>query len=410
MNIDTCPISGSLNKIKFLDLGSIPLEGNLISTKEESFSTNHYPMMLQFFPESKLISLTEHVDPDMIYKNYLYNSGVNQPYKDHCQKMLIFLQDFVEFHNGDTMIDIGGNDGTLLKQFKSIYNHKLEYINVEASKSFEKKNIDEDIVYINAYFGELIDIGKKVKLITTTNVFQHTAPIRDFVKGIFKNLSDDGVWCLEFPYFITTIINDCYDQAYHEHVYYYTLFPLKMLFEQEGLRIINVSFHDIHGGTLRLIVVKNESKKKTDNTIGAFMSLEKYMMNGTYLTSWGINIIKNINYYREYLVALKRKGHSIAAFGAAIKGCVFLNTCKLTDNTIDYVIDDTIEKQGKFIPGTGIQVVSRNVLLTHTPDYILILAHNFKDFIIKSLESLYTGQYIVMFPTPQILKTIINTP
>ena len=408
MKIDVCPISNTLDRIEFLDLGNIPLEGNLTETREESLSVKRYPMVLQFFPKTGLVSLTEHVEPDLIYENYLYHSGVSQPYKDHCALMLNYIQRFVKFNNDDCIVDIGGNDGTLLSEFKTLLQSsaKLEYINIEASKSFIAENKSKGISYFNTYWDEYICnefFKKKPKLITTTNVFQHTAPIRSFVKGIQKNLDIDGVWCLEFPYFLTSLIKNCYDQAYHEHVYYYFLAPLKELFEQEGLRIINVSYHPIHDGTLRILSVKTKSQKVSDDSVDSFLNFEKDFMNTKYLEKWGKDITANIEDYKDYIQYLKEEGNSIAGFGAAIKGCVFLNSCELDYKSIDYVIDDTPEKQGKFIPGTGIQVVNRDILKTNQPDIILILAHNFKDWIINSLRKEgYTGEFLVMFPEIQL--------
>jgi hypothetical protein len=401
MKIEVCPISKSKEKVEFLDLGNIPIEGNLCSSREESINIERYPMVLQYFPQSKLVTLAEYINKDKIYLNYLYHSGISKPYISHCSKMYDYLTKYIKFKKGDIVVDIGGNDGSLLLEFKK-KNSDLWLINIECSKSFIEINKQNNINYINDYFGENIDLPIKAKLITSTNVFQHTEPLRSFVKGIYKNLSKEGIWCLEFPYLISTLSEDNYDQAYHEHVYYYCLTPLKKLFEQEGLKIINVSFHDIHTGTLRILSVKNDSKKEFNEDVQTYLGFE-VGLNKEYCLEWGKNILKKINEFKEFFTEKISEGKIIYGFGAAIKGCVFLNTCKLDYNTIKYIIDDTLEKQGKFVPGTGIEVVSRNILKTNPPDYILILAHNFKDYIIESLKKEYKGKFIVMFPNIAIL-------
>jgi len=400
MKIEVCPITSSADKFAFLDLGMIPIEGNLSSTREESLKIKKYPMVLQFFPDSKLVSLTETVNSDDIYLNYLYHSSISKPYLEHCSKMADFVTDYVNLVRGSLIADIGGNDGSLLLQFRKKYSD-LEYVNVECSKSFVDINQKNNITYINKYFNEATILPKTAKLITSTNVFQHTPPLRSFVKGIYNNLDEEGIWCLEFPYLMSTFINNFYDQAYHEHVYYYCLTAVKKLVEQEGLYVINVSYHDIHTGTLRLIISKN--KDLVDNTIESFLNLEKFI-DKEYCINWGMSIDLKIEYFRSFFEGLKEQNVKIAGFGAAIKGCVFLNTCKLDYNTIDFIIDDTLEKQGKFVPGTGIEVFSRDILKTKFPDYILILAHNFKDYIIESLRNDgYKGKIIVMFPEIQII-------
>ena len=113
--------------------------------------------------------------------------------------------------------------------------------------------------------------------------------------------------------------------------------------------------------------------------------------------------MNKIRGYEEYVIDLKRRGYSIACFGAAAKGCVFLNSCGLDYTTIKFIIDDTPFKQNKFVPGTGIPVVSRDVLKTNKIDYIIILAHNFKDYIMASLEGQYDGKFITMFPDIKVL-------
>jgi len=402
MKIQKCPISNDANGVEFLNLGNIPIEEQLTETREESLIATRYPMVLQFFSKSKLVSLTQTVNKDDVYLNYLYHSHISKPYLEHCNKMYDYLIEFVNFKNGGLIADIGGNDGSLLLQFKN-KNPKLELLNVECSKSFIDINKSNNIELINDYFGEQTIFPKKAKLITSTNVFQHTEPLRSFVKGIYNNLDDDGVWSLEFPYLSSTLYNDNYDQAYHEHVYYYCLTPLKQLFEQEGLKIINVSFHSIHTGTLRVVSVKNTSPQQPDSTIKIFLFQEKFITED-YCIKWGNLINEKIIKFKEFLIEIKNSGAKIAGFGAAIKGCVFLNTCNLDYNTIDYVIDDTPGKQNKYIPGTGIEVVNRDILKTNQPDYILILAHNFKDYIIESLRKDFKGKFIVMFPNITIIE------
>jgi hypothetical protein len=128
---------------------------------------------------------------------------------------------------------------------------------------------------------------------------------------------------------------------------------------------------------------------------------DRFSSISTYI-DWGNNIHKIINDSKKFILSLKNQNFKIAGFGAAAKGCVFLNSLNLNYTHIDYVIDDTNLKQDKFIPGTGIQIKPRNILRTNPPDYILILAHNFSDYIIKSLRlDGYLGKFIIMFPQIQ---------
>lgn len=396
MKITKCPISGSSKKIEYLNLGNVPLVNNLCLTREESLNVERFPLAIQLFPESKLTTLTEVVDKDKLFLNYLYRSSVNKPYLKHCSQMFDYLTGYVDLRKNDIVVDIGGNDGSLLLEFRK-KNPDLNFVNVDASLSFKDINIDAGIEYINEYFGEDTVLPEKAELITSTNVFQHTQPIRSFVRGIYNNLADDGIWSLEFPYILTTLLNDNYDQIYHEHVYYFCLQNIIDLANQEGLKVINVSYHDMHAGTLRVIMAKKTSSKSQDITIPSFINLEKTITE-EFCVRWGKRTLDKINEFKSYMLDLLSKDKKIAGFGAAAKGCVFLNSVGIDDKMIEFIVDDTPFKQGKFVPGTGIEIVPREILYQSKIDYILILAHNFKDYIINSLKDKYDGEFIVMFP------------
>jgi hypothetical protein len=401
MKIERCPITGSTERIEYLNLGKVPLVNNLCTTKEESLLCEKFPLAIQFFPESRLTCLTEVVNKDNLFLNYLYRSGVNKPYLDHCSKMYDYLSRMMILGNNNLIVDIGGNDGSLLKEFRK-ENRSPHYVNVDCSKSFIEDNDKAGIEYVNEYFSESTQLKHKAELIISTNVFQHTEPIRSFVRGIERNLTCNGIWCLEFPYVLTTLADDNYDQVYHEHVYYYCLKNIVDLLAQEGMRVINVSYHDMHAGTLRVLSVKKSSIRQPDSTILSFLNLERTLTQ-EYCVKWGKRAQEKIKEFQWFIHDKLNHGAYISCFGAAAKGCVFLNSCEITDNLIDFIIDDTPFKQGKFVPGTGIEVKSREILKTFQPDYILILAHNFKDYIMHSLKDQYKGKFIVMFPDISII-------
>ena len=199
--IDQCPITGDKNSILYLDLGLMPLVNNLNNTKEESLDCPRYPLAVQLFEQSNLSTLTVEIEPNILYQHYLYKSGVSQPYIDHCKDMFTFVDAYLKLEPGDSILDIGGNDGTLLKTFLQI-KPTLNVLNVDASENLTKEANLNGIPSINGYWGSklAVDLNRKFKLITTTNCFQHTAPIQSFVEGVANSLDKWGIWCLEFPY------------------------------------------------------------------------------------------------------------------------------------------------------------------------------------------------------------------
>jgi hypothetical protein len=400
-NINKCPITGNKNGYTYLDLGLMPLVNNLNNTKEESLNCFKYPLGVQLFEESGLSALTVEIDPNILYEHYLYKSGVSLPYIEHCQEMFWFVDYYLNLKENDKVLDIGGNDGTLLKTFLNKKSY-LDVLNIDASKNLTVEAENNGIKSINGFWNyELAEeLNTKFKLITTTNCFQHTSPIESFVKGISISLDKFGIWCLEFPYWKTSIETDQFDQIYHEHIYYYLLKPLTLLLDKYNLNIIKAVPYPIHGGTMRLLITH---KGKLGETFQPCDGVQEVLNKENFALqdyiNWGNKIKSNIFKSKELLVSLKNQGFKIAGFGAAAKGCIYLNSANIDYTHLDYIIDDTDIKQGKFVPGTGIEIVSRQTLKIKPVDYIVILAHNFSEYIIKLLkQDGYKGKFIIFLP------------
>ena len=372
-----------------LDLGTQPLVNNLCRTAEEAMRAERFPLRA-VVEDDLTIHLDYAVEPAKLYQHYLYRSGTSAPYIDHCADLYHSLQHLKH----DTIIDIGGNDGTLLKTFQEQSFNKLRLINVDASESVRWSNELAGIEFINAYWSEDVDVPK-ADIIVSTNVFQHTKDIHAFLRGIQKHL--DGVWILEFPYALETILTGQFDQFYHEHYYYWLLSPLEELFKQYGLKIIHALPMDIHGGTMRLWMTNKEPSAPTFD-LSCYTKFEKEAVaKAPVLFSDAIAIVGD-----EFIHKLTNGDWGkICFFGAAAKGCVFLNALNLNIHTVNemVVIDDTPEKQGLFIPGTGFQVVDRSVLPEY--DTVIILAHNFRHHIAKSLAKDWNGQIVSLLPIVQ---------
>ena len=379
-----------------LDLGYQPLVNNLCKDREESINVKKYPLKAKY-NKDLLINLDVEIPPDILYKEYLYRSGINKPYIKHCEQMF----ETIKHLKSEVIIDIGGNDGTLLKTFKrkfesqknNINNSQRRFINVDASESFSNINQSEGIEFINGYFNENIKLPK-ANLITSTNVFQHTKDIDSFLKGIVKFL--DGVWLLEFPYTLKTLDSLQFDQFYHEHFYYWLVTPLEKIFEKYNLKIIKMIQNESHGGSLRIWSTNKElSSPKITSVINNYKRKEKNLE----LDLFNKNVKVYIKKARDFLSSLEGK---TAFFGAAAKGCVFLNAIGVNINNMpnSFIIDDTKVKQGLYIPGTGFKIEGRNILTDCEVQNIIILAHNFKEFIYNSLikDSNFKGRIFVMLP------------
>jgi len=404
--LSECPITLSRDKFTYLNFGLMPLVNNLNNTKEESLNCDKYPLTVNYFPESRLSMLSIAINPNILFSHYVYKSGTSQPYVQHCKEMYNYISRFVKINEGDTFIDIGGNDGTLLSTFRTMDEKALNLINVDPSENLKEMCKDNNITKLTEMWN--YSVGTKFKntckVITSTNVFQHTKTINSFAFGVFEALKDDGIWCLEFPYWGKDLETNQYDQVYHEHIYYYLLTPLFNLFSDIGLEIIDASKQSIHGGSLRII-----SKRRVGNIQTIPKSVETILdeekkFDSNFYKQFEQHVNIHLAKSKLFLEDIKKSGKHIAGFGAAAKGCTFLNAAKIDYNIIDYIVDDTDTKQNKFVPGVGIRIVNRNELIINPPDYILILAHNFSEYIIHSVKSIYSGKFIVVFPEPIIYE------
>lgn len=369
-----------------LNLGLQPLVNNLCLGSAAALAAKKFPLCATINDDLE-IKLNYEVPSDELYGNYLYFSGISSPYINHCR----LLWHKVKHLNHDTILDIGGNDGTLLRALQSQSDKKLNLYNVDACKTFGPMNATSGINFVHDYFNKDTDVPK-ANLIFTTNAFQHTPDAEKFVEGIAEKL--DGTWILEFPYTLRTIQTLQFDQFYHEHYYYWLVKPLKKLFSKYGLSIYNAEEVDIHGGSMRLWVTNKDIYGKTE-AVEKFIKEEEEF---DYKEFYGHCIQKMME---DYLFLTKLEGKTVF-FGAAAKGCVYLNALKVYGDLPKdaYIVDDTFAKQGKFIPGTGMKVQTRQFFLADDPDNIVILAHNFAGYITQSLRNDgYKGRIIVMLPS-----------
>jgi len=401
-----CPITDSTEFYQYFSLGSMPLVNNLSDTREDSFSCKKVPLTLQYFPSSKLTSLTHFVDSSTLFQHYLYKSNVNTPYISHCRKMFKDLSRQVTLKEQDLIVDIGGNDGTLLKTFKQAAKTPLQFLNIDGSENLtviaQENGVDSLCTFFNDKTPDAV--GKSAKVITSTNVFQHLQDINSFVVGVKKLLAVDGVWLLEFPYWLHDMETKQFDQVYHEHMYYYLVTPLVALMHKHSLEVIEVSPQKIHGGTLRLYITHKASPYySVDSSVEKYLEKES-QLNLEYYLQWGNKIESHLAGCKAVLEGLKKAGKTLVGFAASAKGCIFLNSAGITDDVLDVIIDDTDIKQGKFMPGTGIKICSRAEIDFEKVDFVLILSHNFSDYIIRSLKDEgYEGQFIICLPELKIL-------
>lgn len=404
-----CRACGSDKLEKYLDLGLMPLPNNLAFTASMAKVAPRYPLQVALCLNCSHSQLTVDVSPVKMFSHYLYRSSINKPYIDHCRQMAKDLKKEFNLNSECFHIDIAGNDGALLKEFKDEIG--LKVLNVDPASNLTAIGEAEGIASLSDFWNTttaefVVNKHGRADLITATNVFAHVPDMQDFLIGARVALKSSGILVIECPYLVDLIEKMEYDTVYAEHASYISISPINQMCERLGLRIINVEKQAIHGGTVRMTIAHDRSQYVTSRHVAEFILNEK--LNGydaiENYKKWNLKVRENISQFGRELLTLKKQGYKIAGMGASAKGNTLLNTAKINTDIMSYIIDETPQKIGLFSPGTGIEVVGMDILERDTPDYICILAWNFADVLIDKLRAKgYEGKIIVPIPKFVIL-------
>jgi hypothetical protein len=402
-----CRVCESTDLIKFLSLGDTPLVNSLLKREQLELAEPKYPLDVYFCKNCNLVQLADIVPPEIMFRNYLYVSGISDTMRLHFSELAESIVKRFNLSPESLVVDIGGNDGTLLKSFK---NFGVKVLNVEPAHNIAKMSVDNGIETINEFWDEYVASKIKkssggAKIIIGTNVFAHVDNLDDFMRGVKTLLSDDGVFIVEVPYLVDLIKKKEFDTIYHEHLSYFALKPLITLFSKFGMVLFDVERVGVHGGSIRVFV-----KRGLENQSDSVKELLKLEENEG-LSSLEIyeNFAKNVEMIKEKLVSLLKKlkdnGKSIVGYGAPAKGNVLLNYCKIGTDLLEYTVDKTPIKQGLYTPGMRIPVFPPEKIVEDMPDYVLILSWNFADEIIKQQQKYKElgGKFIIPIPEPKII-------
>jgi len=406
--ISSCRVCKGMSLVKVFGLGPTPLANAFLTKNQIDLEEEFYPLDVYFCNNCSFIELGHVVSPDLLFSNYVYVSSTSQVFIDHFKN---FAQDvFKKFNLKDPLvIDIGSNDGILLIPFKKL---GARVLGIEPAKRIANVARKEGVETISEYFS--VSLAKKIvkqkgkaKVVTATNVFAHIDNLDEVIRGLQILLDKDGVFIMEAPYLIDFIQKRYFDLVYHEHLSYWSIATLKRLFQRFDMKVFDVKKAAVHGGSIRVFVANNKSKYKIQQNVEKFLKKEK---------NAGLT---DINTYKEYatkieenkiklltlLQSLKIKGKKIVGFGAPAKGNTLLNFFSIGTETLDYIIDNNSWKQGLYSPGKRIPVVSPEVLKKDKVDYILILAWNFAESIMKNNRQFSKGggHFIIPVPKPKII-------
>ena len=384
-----------------LDLGEQPW-GNNFLTKGEVGKEPFYPLKLVYCNQSELLQLSYFVPKEVMFSDHTYLSGMTKSLQSHFYNTAKENLEDLNLSFDDVVVDIGGNDGTQLLEYKKLGFNNV--INIESAGNICKLSEESGITSHNMFFNEdnikdVIDKGS-VKLINASGVFFHLEELHSVIKGIDYILSDDGVFVVQFMYSGAMVENGNFDTIYHEHLCYYTINSICKLLSNYGLKIFDAQFVEIHSGTIIAKFCKESCDKYpvTERCLEQIERDKKYDLQsfldlGEYIKGRRDNL-------RSFLKDLKDNNKTIYAYGAPVKGNTLLNYMRIDNTIIDKVVEVNPLKIGKYTPGTNIPVTEES--LEDLPDYYLLLSHNFKDEILKKNKDLLDKGVKFIIPFPEI--------
>ena len=354
----------------------------------------------------KLLQLKKSFDTNEMYgKNYGYMSSLNKSMFNHLKNKVNRLKKMVSLNHGDTVIDIGSNDGTFL----SFFSKNLNLVGVDPTivkfSKFYKKNIIK-ISDFFSYENLRKKVKKKAKLITSISMFYDLEDPVKFAQDVEMILSNDGIWHFEQSYMPTMVNNISYDTICHEHLEYYSLLSLKYVLEKADLKIINIEFNDINGGSFALSVAKKNSHYKEEKRlVNWLLKKEKTLKIDEPQTF--INFYKKCLNHKKVLLDLlknlKDMKKRVLGYGASTKGNVILQFCGIDSKLINYIGEVNKFKFNKFTPGSNIKIISEKKMWDMKPDYLLILPWHFKNFFLeKEKKNIIKRGTKLIIPLPDI--------
>ncbi len=405
---DNCRFCGSILNQTFADLGMSPIANDYLNRVQVQRAEKFYPLHTYVCSSCFLVQLEEFESPDHIFGDgdYAYFSSYSESWLRHAKAYTDLMVERFGFNSDHQVIEIASNDGYLLQYF---HEKGIPVLGIEPAANTAKVAIEKGIPSISKFFGvqtaqELVELGSQADLLLGNNVLAHVPDLNDFVAGIKIVLKPKGILTMEFPHLYQIMEQNQFDTIYHEHFSYFSFLTVEKIFASHGLTLFDVEELSTHGGSLRIYGKHTENAEPAIS--GRVTQLKSKEIDlgldriETYI-SFGEKVKETKRKLLNFLLTAKAEGKSIAGYGAPAKGNTLFNYCGIGRDFIDYTVDRNPHKQGLFLPGTHIPILSPDEISETKPDYLLILPWNLKEEIMEQMAFIgeWGGQFVVPVPT-----------
>ena len=396
---------------EFIDLVSSPPSNEFLTKRQLLETEIFYPLKLFVCEKCYLVQIDEYKKSiEIFHDNYLYFSSFSKIWLEHSKRYTEMVKERFGIDENSFVVEIGSNDGYLLQYF---HYAGIPCLGIEPSSNTAKIAIAKGINVIEEYFNEFL--AKKLEaqnlkadLLIGNNVLAHQPNLNDFVKGLKVCLKPNGVISLELPHLMQLIDNNQFDTIYHEHYSYLSVLTVRTVLEAFGLEMFDVEQIETHGGSLRIYAKHKEDKsKEISNNVEKLIKLERSKKMDTieYYKHFQKKANKVKYDFLKFLIDQKLAGKKVAAYGAAAKGNTLLNYCGVEKDLVKFVVDISPYKQGRFLPGSHIPIVTEDEIKEYKPDFVVILPWNIKNEIIEQLRYVreWGAKFVIAIPNLEIL-------
>ena len=409
VTINKCRACSSSSLKLVLELGNQALSGAFRSDNVDEILTG--PLSLISCNECKLVQLSKSYPlADMYNLNYGYKSGLTLYMRQHLKGIIKFAYGIVELNTGDTVLDIGSNDGTLLNGYddQSLNLIGIDPVSAKYLESYPKNSkVVSDFFTKENYFSIT---ECKAKIVTSVSMFYDLEDPVKFAQSVSSVLSDEGVWIFEQSYLPAMLRYNSYDTICHEHIEYYSLEAIQSILSKADLTIIDASQNEVNGGSIRLAATHKSNKLASKISPELTWLKSQEINHDIFSVDTFINFEKNISRHKKDLIALlislKESGKKVFGYGASTKGNVILQYCGIGPDLLPFIGDITPTKDGTFTPGTLIPIISMEKAKALNPDYFLVLPWAFRGDILSREKELLSSGTKFIFPLPYV--EIIN--
>jgi SAM-dependent methyltransferase len=399
-----CRACGGARVPLILSLGRTPLANALLSDAQLTAPEATYPLDLVFCEDCTLVQITETVPPEQLFSDYAYFSSFSDTMLAHAREIVSRLVRDRGLNGNSLAVEIASNDGYLLQYYRQA---GVPVLGIEPAANIARCAEERGIRTIVEFFGaelatRLRAEGIRADVVHANNVMAHVPDLPGFARGLQAILKDTGCAIIEVPYVRDLVEKREFDTIYHEHLSYFSLTALSRLFARHGLAIHHVEVLAIHGGSLR-VTVGMEGAPRSESVSRMLEAEERDGLTRLpFYTRFGKAVEDLRDRLTSLLKDLRGKQQRIAAYGAAAKGSTLLNYCGIGRDLLDFVVDRSPHKQGRFMPGVRLPIAPPERLLEDRPDYVLLLTWNFADEILAQQAQFRAGGGRFIVPVPDV--------